>query len=110
MRVHQQQQQQPPTFEEVVRLVSDSSREPPMPLSTSQKLRMYGLFKCATVGAPPLPRPNIFQLVERRKHDAWAQACADFPDGGAREAYVRMFAELSAPLQWQAPTPRGHRR
>lgn len=37
------------------------------------KLKLYGLFKQATVGKNLNPRPSIFALTARAKHDAWAE-------------------------------------
>ena len=39
----------------------------------STKLNLYGLYKQATVGKNLNPRPSIFAVTARAKHDAWAE-------------------------------------
>ncbi|KAI7854738.1 ankyrin repeat-containing domain protein [Circinella umbellata] len=42
-----------------------------VPLSNDQKLKVYGLFKQATVGDCNVSKPSLFEFVGRAKWDAW---------------------------------------
>ncbi|TRM60261.1 hypothetical protein BD626DRAFT_549884 [Schizophyllum amplum] len=62
-------------------------------VSSSVKLELYGLFKCATVGAAPTTsRPSIFDMTGRAKWDAWAEWGKKYADKGAAEERYRALA------------------
>ena len=65
---------------------------------TNQKLRLYAIFKIATLYTPPPPpRPSFISYVERRKWDAWSECWeedwADLEENQgmfrAKERYVK---------------------
>ncbi|KAL3900331.1 MAG: hypothetical protein SGCHY_001413 [Lobulomycetales sp.] len=57
-------------------------------LPDSLMLRLYGLYKRATVGAPdPSQRPGLFDFRGRAKYDAWAST-ESFNQESAMQAYV----------------------
>lgn len=61
-------------------------------LSNDDKLRLYALYKVATVGKPVGGRPSILNYVERMKFDAWT-ACAEEEDWkGAEEVEAEYIA------------------
>ena len=41
-------------------------------LDLNDKLHMYGLFKQATIGDINIEIPSLFQVMERKKWEAWA--------------------------------------
>ena len=57
-------------------------------------LRLYALYKQATVGNATGPRPSSFDVVGRAKHDAWAEL-AGMSKEQAMEAYVALVEELA---------------
>ena len=62
------------------------------------QLRLYGLFKRATVGVPsPSERPGMLDQVGRAKFDAWTRAAeAAGSREVAMEAYVQLVREIMA--------------
>jgi diazepam-binding inhibitor (GABA receptor modulating acyl-CoA-binding protein) len=63
-------------------------------VSTSNKGNLYGLFKQASEG--PIgdkPRPSMFNLVARQKHDAWATH-GDMGKEEAQEKYIALVDSL----------------
>lgn len=41
--------------------------------SDEELLKIYGLFKQATVGDCDTPKPGMFQLKEKAKHEFWTK-------------------------------------
>jgi diazepam-binding inhibitor (GABA receptor modulator, acyl-CoA-binding protein) len=59
------------------------------------KLRLYALYKQATVGDVTGKRPGFTNPVGRAKHDAWA-AVAGTSSDDAKRAYVELVAQLES--------------
>ncbi len=57
------------------------------------KLRLYALYKQATVGDVAGSRPGFTNPVGRAKHDAWASVAGTSTDD-AKRAYVDLVAGL----------------
>lgn len=57
------------------------------------KLRLYALYKQATVGDVDGRRPGFTNPVARAKYDSWASV-SGMPAEDAKRAYVRLAAEL----------------
>jgi acyl-CoA-binding protein len=80
-------------------------------LSTETQLRLYSLFKQATVGPCTTARPSFLDFSGRAKHDAWSSLGA-MPADKAKELYVGLVTELAP--GWEkaaggAPGPRERR-
>ncbi|KAI8141996.1 acyl CoA binding protein-domain-containing protein [Fennellomyces sp. T-0311] len=58
-------------------------------LSNDQKLKVYGLFKQATVGDCNTSRPSLFEFVGRAKWDAW-NALRGMSSDDAKQGYVEL--------------------
>jgi acyl-CoA-binding protein len=56
-------------------------------------LKIYGLFKQATVGDVTGTRPGFTDLVARAKYDAWAELKGQSKEAAMRE-YIALIAEL----------------
>jgi acyl-CoA-binding protein len=56
-------------------------------------LRMYALYKQATVGDAPAKAPSAFDLKGRAKHDAWAKLKGTDTDK-AMKSYVDLVGRL----------------
>jgi acyl-CoA-binding protein len=61
-----------------------------------QLLELYALYKQATEGDARGPRPGVFDLTGRAKHDAWAGKRGLSIDA-AMQAYVDYVAALRRP-------------
>ncbi|MGZ4611828.1 MAG: acyl-CoA-binding protein [Kineosporiaceae bacterium] len=59
------------------------------------KLRLYALYKQATVGDVRGRRPGFTDPVGRAKFDAWARVSGTAADD-AKRAYVELVGELSS--------------
>ena len=59
------------------------------------KLRLYALYKQATVGDVEGKRPGFTNPVGRAKHDAWA-AVAGMSGDDAKRSYVETVAALQS--------------
>ena len=57
------------------------------------KLRLYGLYKQATVGDVQGRRPGFTDPVGRAKYDAWARLAGTGTDD-AKRAYVELVGDL----------------
>ncbi|KAL1928090.1 hypothetical protein VTP01DRAFT_3006 [Rhizomucor pusillus] len=62
-------------------------------LNNDQKLKLYGLYKQATVGDCQSSRPSLFEFVARAKWDAW-NALKGMPQEQAKENYVDYVERL----------------
>ncbi len=58
-------------------------------------LRLYALFKQATVGDVQGSRPGMLDFKGRAKHDAWAAVKGKDKDGAMRD-YVELVSTLEA--------------
>uniref|UniRef100_A0A7S4IME8 ACB domain-containing protein n=1 Tax=Odontella aurita TaxID=265563 RepID=A0A7S4IME8_9STRA len=96
----------PELFEEVAKIMSDPNIPPKKKSSMDEKLRVYALYKCATVGRlhppytdddtdtdkRPKSRPGMLSWEARSKYDAWANIEGVANRADARKKYVA-FAE-----------------
>eukprot|EP00580_Thalassiosira_gravida_P014155 CAMPEP_0201684918 /NCGR_PEP_ID=MMETSP0494-20130426/52890_1 /ASSEMBLY_ACC=CAM_ASM_000839 /TAXON_ID=420259 /ORGANISM="Thalassiosira gravida, Strain GMp14c1" /LENGTH=102 /DNA_ID=CAMNT_0048168741 /DNA_START=13 /DNA_END=321 /DNA_ORIENTATION=- len=84
------------TFEKIAILVGDKKTPMARPSTHAEKLKLYGLYKQATVSdsANQRPkRPGMFNIDGRMRWDAWA-ACDDMSQEDARQAYAGLAKEL----------------
>ena len=58
-------------------------------------LKLYALYKQATVGDAAGKRPGMFDMVGRAKYDAWAE-CKGMSTDDAMQAYVDLVESLKA--------------
>ncbi|XP_074204139.1 enoyl-CoA delta isomerase 2 isoform X1 [Camelus bactrianus] len=66
------------------------------------KLKLYALYKQATEGPCNLPKPDMMDLVNKAKWDAWS-ALGSLPKETARENYVDLVSSLSAASEPPSP-------
>jgi len=59
------------------------------------KLKLYALYKQATVGDCTGDRPGMLDFVGRAKYDAWKEL-AGTPMDEAKEKYIALVEELKA--------------
>jgi acyl-CoA-binding protein len=78
-------------FEEASKNVQQLSKKP----KDSDLLDLYALFKQATVGDATGSRPGLFDLVGRKKFDAWVSKKGHSTDQ-AMQAYVDLVKKLQA--------------
>lgn len=78
-------------FQAAVDGVKQLSKDP----GNEAKLKLYALYKQATVGDVQGKRPGAFDLVGKFKYDAWA-ALAGTGQDDARAQYVAYVDELRA--------------
>ncbi|XP_062952608.1 enoyl-CoA delta isomerase 2 isoform X2 [Cynocephalus volans] len=62
------------------------------------KLKLYALYKQATEGPCNLPKPGVFDLINKAKWDAW-NALGSLPKETARQNYVDLVSSLSPPSE-----------
>lgn len=80
------------TFEEAQEKVKSLSSKP----DNDQLLKLYGLFKQATVGDNLSGGPeNAFDFVAKAKHDAWAELRGK-SSNEAQSEYIEFVQELIA--------------
>lgn len=58
------------------------------------KLKLYALYKQATEGPCNMPKPGVFDFVNKAKWDAW-NALGSLPKDTARQNYVDLVSSLS---------------
>lgn len=88
-------------FEEVSQLIRDAKVTPETKVDDVVKLRLYGLFKQASVGVcSSEDLPSIFQPIARAKFEAWS-SCKSMTQEEARQAYVELAAEQDNPVGQQ---------
>lgn len=80
----------PEEFEAATQQIKQASK-----LMPEQLLRLYALYKQATVGDVQGERPGAFDFKGRAKYDAWA-AAKGLGQEAARTAYVELVNELTA--------------
>jgi diazepam-binding inhibitor (GABA receptor modulator, acyl-CoA-binding protein) len=76
-------------FDAAVAAVSSQSRDP----GNDVKLRLYALYKQATIGDVDGRRPGFTNPVGRAKYDSWASV-SGMTDAAAKQAYVQLAAQL----------------
>ncbi|BFZ58083.1 acyl-CoA-binding protein (ACBP)/diazepam binding inhibitor (DBI)/endozepine (EP) [Savitreella phatthalungensis] len=65
--------------------------------SDDELLRLYGLFKQATVGDNETPKPGMFNLKDKYKWDAWNKLKGKSQEDAQRE-YIELVESLKAKL------------
>lgn len=63
-------------------------------ISSNEKLKLYALFKQATVGPCSGPRPSFFDMQGKYKYDAWKEL-GDMSRSNAMTAYVEHVIEYA---------------
>lgn len=82
------------TFEKIAALVGDKNTPVARASTRAEKLKLYGLYKRATVESDQRPgRPGMFNVDGRMKWDAWAAEDKRSKEE-ARQAYVDLAKEL----------------
>jgi diazepam-binding inhibitor (GABA receptor modulator, acyl-CoA-binding protein) len=76
-------------FQAAVSAVSAQAKDP----GDEVKLRLYALYKQATLGDVEGKRPGFTNLVGRAKYDSWASV-SGMSDVAAKQAYVQLAADL----------------
>ena len=76
-------------FQAAVAAANVMSKDP----GNDVKLRLYALYKQATVGDVEGKRPGFTNPVGRAKHDAWASV-AGMSGDDAKRSYVQTVTEL----------------
>jgi diazepam-binding inhibitor (GABA receptor modulator, acyl-CoA-binding protein) len=76
-------------FEAAVKAVGAGSKDP----GNDVKLRLYALYKQATLGDVTGKRPGFTNPVGRAKHDAWASVAGTSQDD-AKRAYIEQAGQL----------------
>lgn len=79
------------SFENAQKQVQTLSRRP----SNDNLLKLYALYKQATVGDVKGSRPGMFDLKGRAKYDAW-QALKGKSQNESQQAYIELVAQLLA--------------
>nr|KAF6443579.1 enoyl-CoA delta isomerase 2 [Molossus molossus] len=59
------------------------------------KLKLYALYKQATEGPCNMPKPGVFDFINKAKWDAW-DALGNLPKETARQNYVDLVSSLSS--------------
>ena len=80
-------------FEKVAALVGDKNTPVARKSTRAEKLKLYGLYKQASVGSDRPARPGVFNVDGRMKWDAWA-AEEKLSKEEARQGYVDLAKEL----------------
>lgn len=77
-------------FNEAVKSLDSLPEEPP----NDVKLKLYALYKQATVGKCSTSKPGVFDLVGKAKWDAW-NTLGDMPQEKAQEEYAALIGQLA---------------
>lgn len=77
-------------FNEAVKSLDSLPEEPP----NDVKLKLYALYKQATVGKCNASKPGVFDLVGKAKWDAW-NTLGDMPQEKAQEEYASLIGKLA---------------
>ncbi|KAJ1819876.1 acyl-CoA-binding protein (ACBP)/diazepam binding inhibitor (DBI)/endozepine (EP) [Coemansia sp. S610] len=83
-------------------IASVESTKLPSTVTQDEKLKLYGLFKQSLDGDNTAPRPGMFQLEAKYKHDAWL-GNKDKSKETAQKEYTDLVAELYK--KYVKPTP-----
>ncbi len=84
-------------FETVTSKVKNS---PPLPLSESLKLKLYGLYKRSVVGTTTEANesaPSFLNIVARKKWNAWLE-CNGMSQEESMLGYVKLVADIDCDL------------
>lgn len=81
-------------FNEAVKSLDSLAEEPP----NDVKLKLYALYKQATVGKCNASKPGVFDLVGKAKWDAW-NTLGDMPQEKAQEEYASLIGKLAGGSQ-----------
>jgi diazepam-binding inhibitor (GABA receptor modulating acyl-CoA-binding protein) len=81
------------SFKKIATLVGDATTPVLRKSTHAEKLKLYGLYKQATVGSERPARPKIFNIDGRMKWDAWA-AEEKLSKDEARQGYADLAKEL----------------
>ena len=76
-------------FDAAVAVVNSQTKDP----GNDVKLRLYALYKQATLGDADGKRPGFTNPIGRAKYDSWAQV-SGMSDAAAKHAYVLLAADL----------------
>ncbi|XP_039198682.1 enoyl-CoA delta isomerase 2 [Crotalus tigris] len=57
------------------------------------KLKLYGLYKQATVGPCNIPKPSILDFINKAKWDAW-NSLGSMTQDSARQSYIELVSSL----------------
>lgn len=87
-------------FNEAVKSLDSLPDEPP----NDVKLKLYALYKQATVGKCTASKPGVFDLVGKAKWDAW-NTLGDMPQEKAQEEYAALIGQLGG--TGSRPSPAG---
>lgn len=77
-------------FNKAVKDLNTLPEEPP----NDVKLKLYALYKQATVGRCNVSKPGVFDLVGKAKWDAWNKL-GDMPQNNAQEEYATLVYKLA---------------
>lgn len=88
-------------FNEAVKSLDSLPEEPP----NDVKLKLYALYKQATVGKCTASKPGVFDLVGKAKWDAW-NTLGDMPQEKAQEEYAALIGQLAG-TAGSRPSPAG---
>ncbi|KAJ5913418.1 hypothetical protein N7504_002301 [Penicillium tannophilum] len=80
-------------FDEAAKDVNNLKAKP----SNDQLLKLYGLYKQATVGDVNTERPGAMNFKEKYKWDAWKEL-EGTSEEAAQEQYIKLVDELKASL------------
>ncbi|CAG61365.1 uncharacterized protein GVI51_K03971 [Nakaseomyces glabratus] len=78
-------------FEEKAKAVNELPTQP----SQDEMLKLYGLYKQATVGDNTKEKPGIFNMKDRYKWDAW-EKLKGMSQEEAEQKYIELVDELIA--------------
>lgn len=78
-------------FEEKAKAVNELPTQP----SQDEMLKLYGLYKQATVGDNTMEKPGIFNMKDRYKWDAW-EKLKGMSQEEAEQKYIELVDELIA--------------
>ncbi|XP_031997398.1 enoyl-CoA delta isomerase 2 isoform X3 [Hylobates moloch] len=81
-------------FEDAMNQVKLLKKDP----GNEVKLKLYALYKQATEGPCNMPKPGVFDLINKAKWDAW-NALGSLPKEAARQNYVDLVSSLSPSLE-----------
>lgn len=79
-------------FEEKAQAVNNLSTTP----NTDELLKLYSLYKQATVGDVNIDRPGMFNIKDRKKWDAWNELKGTLTQEEAEQKYIEFVDELIA--------------
>uniref|UniRef100_T1IX27 ACB domain-containing protein n=1 Tax=Strigamia maritima TaxID=126957 RepID=T1IX27_STRMM len=77
-------------FEDAKKVLETLKKDP----GNATKLRMYGLFKQATMGKCNAPKPSMVDFVGKAKWDAW-NSLGKMTSAEAKQNYVNLVQELA---------------